>query len=470
MNFSNLNISENILKVLKEREINQPTEIQQKAIPLLKENKDLIGLSQTGTGKTLAFAIPLIEKIDINDEFVQAIILCPTRELCQQLLGEIKILSKYVKGIKAVALYGGADITNQIYNLKRRANIIVGTPGRVLDHIKRHTLKLGGVSTLILDEADEMLNMGFRNDIETIIKKTPIERQTVMFSATMNNEIMQLAKNFLNSPVELKIGQINQTLSNIEQTYFVVPKDKKKRALHSLLQEIEKGTTIIFCNTKAMVGGVQSYLEKQGYPLAVIHGDMPQSQRSRIMKSYKNGEIDILVTTDVSARGIDVNDILNVINYDLPQNLEWYIHRIGRTGRAGKKGYAWTILNSQEQAKKLKEIERKTNSIIKLSKLNLDGVTTIKENNNFKKRGKKLNTKKREIRNPNNNLDKYLIKTKKGNKLGIRTKTLRNVHKSKIKAQTTKQKKANELKEVRNSNKKNDIIFSKKVLKQKNKK
>lgn len=473
MSFETLNISKEIVKSLFERDIKTPTEIQEKAIPVLKSGTDIVGLSQTGTGKTLAFAIPMVERIDPDDDTVQALVLCPTRELCQQLTKEIKMLAQNLGTIRVVAVYGGADITAQIFNLKKRAQIIVGTPGRVLDHMRRHTLKLGNVSTLVLDEADEMLNMGFRADIESIIKKTPRERLTAMFSATMNNEVLTLAKNYLTNPKQIQVGQVNQTLDNIEQTYFVVPKDKKKKALHALLREVEKGTTLIFCNTKTMVGGVQSYLEKQGYPVAVIHGDMPQSQRSRVMRSYKAGEIDILVTTDVSARGIDVNNILNVINFDLPQNLEWYIHRIGRTGRAGKRGYAYTLLNSPEQAQKIKEIEKKTKSKIKLSRLQLDGAITAVPEKKPQKRAKALNTKKREIRNPNMVQSHGVLRTAGGKKLGTRTKTLRNVHKTKFaEEKLTKQEKQKIEKKLfkdfdnpKQSNRKEDFKFTGKAQK-----
>ena len=282
--FNDLSLSAKMLDTLAERNFNTPTEIQVQAIPLLKQNKDLIGLSQTGTGKTFAFLIPLIEKIEPDNNNLQALILCPTRELCLQITKEAKMLAQNFKHIRVVAVYGGADINGQIFALKRKANIIVGTPGRVLDHIRRHTIKLLNINTVVLDEADEMLNMGFRKDIETILAKTPESRQTVCFSATMNDEIMGLIKTHMKEPEQIKIGKTNTALSNIEQTYFVVPKDKKKKALHSLLCEIPEGKTLIFCNTKKMVGGVQSYLEKMGYQVSVLHGDMQQSLRTKIMR------------------------------------------------------------------------------------------------------------------------------------------------------------------------------------------
>jgi len=392
MKFSDLSLSEPILKMLEQRKLETPTEIQSQGIPILLQGQDLIGLSQTGTGKTLAFVLPILERINPNDDNIQAIILSPTRELAQQTKQEVQMSSEFLPEIRSVAVFGGADIRQQIFALKRRPNIVIGTPGRVLDHISRHTLKLNHIKFLVLDEADEMFNMGFRNDIIEIIKQTPKDRQTLLFSATMNNEVLTISKDYMKNPVQLKVGQQNSAIQSVKQTYFLVPRDKKKKAIHSLLHELERGKTLIFCNTKAMVGGVQSYLEKMGYPVSVLHGDMPQSQRSQVMRDYKGDRVQILITTDVSARGIDVNDILHVINFDLPQNLEYYIHRIGRTGRAGKVGNSWTILNSPDQERKLKEIQKKTNSKIVLGNLQLDNISEMPVRDDFKKIGVGLPT------------------------------------------------------------------------------
>ncbi len=389
MNFKDMNLIEELKMVLKQKKFIKPTEIQEKSIPKILEGEDVIGLSQTGTGKTLAFVLPILQKIDKDNDCVQALILCPTRELVQQIRQEIKEYSMHLKHIRSVAVYGGADIKQQIFSLKRRPNIVIGTPGRVLDHIKRHTLKLQNVQTLVLDEADEMFNMGFRKDIITIISKTPESRQTLLFSATMNDEVTSISADYMKNPQTIKVGKQNTTLDAITQTYFLVPKDKKKKALHSLLRELERGRTLIFCNTKNMVGMVQSYLEKMGYRPAVLHGDMPQSQRTRVMNEYKSGKVEILITTDVAARGIDVNDILHVVNFDLPQNLENYIHRIGRTGRAGKDGFAWTILNSDDQQQKLKQIEKMIKAKITLKRLQLENIDEIKLENKFAGREKK---------------------------------------------------------------------------------
>lgn len=400
MYFKDLNLTQPILKMLEQRGYTQASEIQEKSIPEIKAGKDLVGLSQTGTGKTLAFLIPILENIDKENNNVQAIILCPTRELAQQIRQEVRESSAFLPHIRSVAVFGGADIKQQIFSLKRRPNIVVGTPGRILDHIKRHTLKLGNVRFLVLDEADEMFNMGFRKDIIEIIGKTPENRQTLLFSATMNDDVLNISKNYMKQPEIIKVGKQNTTTTNIKQTYFLVPKDKKKKALHSLLKELERGKTLIFCNTKTMVGSVQSYLEKMGFPVVVLHGDMPQSQRTKVMRDFKSGKVDILITTDVSARGIDVSDILHVVNFDLPQNLEYYVHRIGRTGRAGKEGNAWTILNDQEQQKKLKEIEKKTNSKITLARLQLDHIDEISQTNS------KLTEVKKGARKPRFNKNK----------------------------------------------------------------
>jgi len=383
MKFSDLPLSQPIQQMLEQRHLEEATEIQAQAIPALLEAKDLIGLSQTGTGKTLAFVLPILENIDPESNDVQAIILSPTRELAQQTKQEVQTCSQFLPYIRSIAVYGGSDIRQQIFALKRRPNIIIGTPGRVLDHLKRHTLKLNNIKYFVLDEADEMFNMGFRNDIIEIIKQTPRERQTLLFSATMNNEVLGISKEYMKNPIQIKVGQQNTTLSSTKQTYFLVPKDKKKKALHALLREIERGRTLIFCNTKAMVGGIQSYLEKMGFRVSVLHGDMPQSQRSQVMRDYKAGKVEILITTDVSARGIDVNDIIHVINFDLPQNLEYYVHRIGRTGRAGKVGNAWTILNSGEQERNLKEIQKKTNSKIELGHLQLENISEIEQQHSY---------------------------------------------------------------------------------------
>lgn len=421
MTFNEFNIDENLKTMLKNRGFTQPTEIQEKAIPLMLDGHDVVGLSQTGTGKTLAFVLPILQNLDENETGVQALVLAPTRELAQQTKKEVQIESAGKKFVKSVAVYGGADINQQIFALKKRPQVVVGTPGRVLDHLRRHTLKLKNLKFFVLDEADEMFNMGFRADILKIMEKLPENHQTFLFSATMNDEVLDLAKNFMKNPKQILVGAKNSTTDTITQTYFLVPKDKKKKAFHALLSEIESGKTLVFCNTKKMVGIVQSYIEKFGFKIAVLHGDMPQSQRNEVMKGFKSGKYQILVTTDVASRGIDAPGILNVVNFDFPENLENYVHRIGRCGRAGNRGFAYSILNSPEQEKKLFEVAKKLKckinlGFVKLSNLDEDdGPLVLREKPKQKRFGKKQNfknSKKFENKNFNKNSKKSNFKAK----------------------------------------------------------
>ena len=410
MQIKDIHLPSNIEKALKEQSIFALTDIQQKAIPLIQKGEDVVGISQTGTGKTLAFLIPIIQKLDVNNLSTQALIVVPTRELAVQIKKEGQKLCKYNKGIHFLAIYGGADINQQIFAFKKKPQVVIGTAGRLLDHIRRHTLKLNELKFLVLDEADEMFNMGFRKDIIKIIEKAPQTRQTLLFSATMNDEVLDLSKNYMLEPKNIEIGKKNESLKNITQTYFLVPKDKKKKALHSLFIELERAKTLIFCNTKKMVGGVQSYLEKMGYPVLVLHGDMPQSQRNQVMQTFRGTRSDILITTDVAARGIDVKNIKSVINFDLPPNKEQYLHRMGRTGRAGEDGNVFTILDSKEQETKLLEVVKSTNSKISLGFLQLKNLDeekskTSKSSQGFSKPVARHNTKRK--RSP------FLAKNKK---------------------------------------------------------
>ena len=398
--FSNLGLKPEVLQAAEEQGFSKPTDIQKKSIPVAMEGKDVIGLSYTGSGKTFAYVAPLLSKIE-EDRHVQALVMCPTRELAEQILLEVRKFAKNLPYIRAIAVFGGVDMQRQIYNLKRGANIVIGTPGRIKDHISRRTLKLDFVSYVVLDEADEMLNMGFRPDMEHILGLVPEQHQTLMFSATMSPDILAITKKFMNKPTKISVGIENATISTIKQTYYIVPKEKKKRSLSALLMELPRGRTIIFCNTKVMVDGVQQYLRKIGFEALALHGDMPQSMRRNTLREFKQSDGGLIVTTDVAARGIDVQDILHVINFDLPQNKEYYVHRVGRTGRAGKSGFAWTLLNTKDQIKDLKEIEKKTNSQISLGTLVLGGVatqTTIQTKTKSKPSGHKLNVKSRERR------------------------------------------------------------------------
>ena len=327
----------------------EPTDIQAQAIPLLRSGADIIGRSQTGTGKTMAFAIPAVEMIDRSEDepTVQVLILCPTRELAQQGCEEIKKLIRFMLDIWPVDVYGGAAMDRQIYRLKR-ANLVIGTPGRIMDHMRRGTLSLANVKLVVLDEADEMLSMGFREDIETILKDVPESRQTVLFSATMPEPILELTEQFMRDPQLIEINQAQVTLDAIHQKFMEVPMGRKLDALNLLLRAYEPVRTMLFCNTKLMVDEVSSYLNKNGFTCEGIHGDMNQSQRPRVMEGFKSARIPILVATDVAARGLDIDDIECVVNYDAPVDPETYTHRIGRAGRAGRTGVSITFVTSKE--------------------------------------------------------------------------------------------------------------------------
>ncbi|MCR4925590.1 MAG: DEAD/DEAH box helicase [Clostridiales bacterium] len=365
--FEDMNLSDEIKHAVKDMGFDEATKIQAQSIPLILEGKDVIGHSQTGTGKTAAFSIPSIEKID-KDMLgkVQVLILCPTRELAIQACDEIKKFTKYLPKIKAVPIYGGQAIERQITALKNRPQIVVGTPGRVMDHMRRKTLKLDCLKAIILDEADEMLSMGFREDIETILKDVPEERQTILFSATMSKEIMDITKKFQKNPELIKITRQQITVPSIEQYYFEVPRGKKNEVLSRLLDVYNPTRSMVFCNTKKQVDELVEELNVRGYAASGLHGDMKQTERTRIMNAFRNAKIDILVATDVAARGIDIDDIDAVFNYDIPQDMEYYVHRIGRTGRIGKEGKAFTFVCGRQQIYQLRDIENFTKAKIVL--------------------------------------------------------------------------------------------------------
>lgn len=366
MHFNELNLSQELIRAVDELGFEEMTEIQEKSIPLLLQGRDVVGRSNTGTGKTAAFGIPAVESITPAEKKTAAVlILCPTRELAMQAAGEIRKFAKYKEGVRTCAVFGGASMEKQISELKRGANIVIGTPGRVMDHIRRRTLKLEGIRTVILDEADEMLNMGFREDIETILADIPQERQTVLFSATMPPEIMALTQKYQTDPVQIKIKSSQKTVELISQFYFEVAMGRKTDALKLLLAAYSPSSAMIFCNTKAMVDQLTDELMKAGFRAAGLHGDMKQVQRTQVMNSFKKQAVGILVATDVAARGIDVSGVDAVFNYDLPQDNEYYIHRIGRTGRAGKSGAAYTLITGRRQLSDLHAIERFTHAEIK---------------------------------------------------------------------------------------------------------
>ena len=358
MLFTELDLPEEIVRAVTEMGFTEATEIQSKAIPVMLEGRDLVGKSNTGTGKTAAFGIPAITNIDKSIKGVQVLVLCPTRELAMQACDEIRKFSAYMPWVRPCAVYGGAAMDRQIGELKRGANIVVGTPGRVMDHIGRKTLRLDDLRTIILDEADEMLNMGFREDIETILQYVPEERQTVLFSATMPPPIMAITKQYQTDPVVIKVESKARTVDSIEQKYFEVPMGRKTDALRMLLIAYEPRLSMVFCNTKKMVDELTDALVSKGFKASGLHGDMKQQSRTQVLNAFKSGAINVLIATDVAARGIDVDDVDAVFNYDLPQDNEYYIHRIGRTGRAGKSGAAYTIISGRKQFYELRDISK----------------------------------------------------------------------------------------------------------------
>ena len=363
--FRDFPLSEAIQRAVAEVGYTEPTPIQAQSIPLILEGKDVIGRSHTGTGKTAAFGLPAIEMIDPDLEGVQVLALCPTRELAMQAAAEVEKFARYKKGVKVVAVYGGASMEKQIFQLKKGANFVIGTPGRIMDHLRRRTLRLGSLRMVILDEADEMLNMGFREDIETILAQAPEERQTVLFSATMPQPILDITREYQKDPVMVAIGsERSRTAENIEQFYFDCPMGRKMDVLNLLLAKYDPKLTVVFCNTKKMVDELSEYLTNAGYQAVGIHGDMRQSARTQVMASFKSHRTRILIATDVAARGIDVENVDAVFNFDIPQDIEFYVHRIGRTARAGKEGKAYTLISGRRQLYQLRDIMASTGAKI----------------------------------------------------------------------------------------------------------
>ncbi len=350
MNFDDFNISDEIKNAIGDMGFEKTTPIQEMAIPLGLAGRDITGQAQTGSGKTIAFAIPVLEKLFIPDRSPQSIILCPTRELCLQVADEISKLGKYVKKLKVLAVYGGQPIGKQTRVLKKGVHIVVGTPGRVIDHIERGNLDLIGVESVVLDEADEMLDMGFRDDIETILKSTPRQRQTMLFSATMPTEIRKIAKNYQNNPKFIKVSNKKENIPKITQHAFMTNHKYKFDDLTKLFEVYAIKSALIFCNTKKGVDFVFKRLKKNGYSAEALHGDMTQKTRDRVMNKFRNGNVSFLVATDVAARGLDISNLDFIVNYDVAQNYDSYIHRIGRTARAGKSGCALTLVSKEDFA------------------------------------------------------------------------------------------------------------------------
>ena len=385
MKFEELNIDERILRAIEDMGFEETSPIQTQAIPAVCEGIDVVGQAQTGTGKTAAYTIPMLMKIDPQIKRPQAIVLCPTRELAVQVAEEIRKLAKYMSDIKVLPVYGGQEIVRQIKSLKTGVQIIVGTPGRVMDHMRRKTVKFDNINMVILDEADEMLDMGFREDMETILTETPQDRQTVMFSATMPKAIMDIARNFQKDAGVIKVVRKELTVSNIEQFYYEVRPKNKTEVLCRLIDIYNPRLSVVFCNTKRQVDELISELKGRGYFADGIHGDMKQQQRDRVMDDFRSGNVDILIATDVAARGIDVDDVDMVFNYDIPQDEEYYVHRIGRTGRAGRSGMALSFISGKE-VYKLKDIERYCKTKILAKPVpSLDDVKNTKLDNMFDK-------------------------------------------------------------------------------------
>ena len=356
--FKALGLNEAIIKAVNEMGFETPSEVQEKAIPiLLNEDTDIVALAQTGTGKTAAFGFPLIEKIDSSSRVTQGLILSPTRELCLQITNEFKNYSKFIPGLHTVAIYGGASITDQEKQIKRGAQIIVATPGRMQDMINRKMVDISKIGYCILDEADEMLNMGFYEDINAILSHTPKEKNTWLFSATMPKEVSTIAKRFMRNPVEITVGHKNTGSKNVSHEYYVVNSRDRYAALKRLSDANPDIFSVIFCRTKRDTQKVAENLIEDGYNAAALHGDLSQNQRDLVMKSFRNRQIQMLVATDVAARGIDVDDVTHVINYQLPDEIETYTHRSGRTGRAGKSGVSMVIV-SKSEVRKIKSVER----------------------------------------------------------------------------------------------------------------
>lgn len=381
LKFKDLNISSEIQKAVEDMGFEEASPIQSLAIPQILAHKDVTGQAQTGTGKTAAFGIPLLENIESDNKDLQAIILCPTRELAIQVAEELRKLSKYLPKIDVLPVYGGQPIDRQIKALQTGVQVIIGTPGRVMDHIDRKTIQLNTIKTVILDEADEMLDMGFREDIEYILEDIPDNRQFLLFSATLPQEIMQLAKRFQNNPEIVKITKHELTTPDVEQKYFEVKEDMKLELLSRLLDLNNFDLSLVFCNTKRKVDKLVSHLQIRGYLADGLHGDLTQNQRDRVMSKFKNGSLEILVATDVAARGIDVGGVEAVFNFDIPNDNEYYVHRIGRTGRAGKTGKAFSFVSGRE-IYQLRDIQRYAKTKIDQAPIpSISDVAEVKKDN-----------------------------------------------------------------------------------------
>lgn len=362
-NLRKFNLSNEVVDAVSDMGFEEYSPIQEQAIPYLLDGCDVIGQAQTGTGKTAAFGIPIVEMVNPNDKSIQALVLCPTRELCIQVSEEISKLAKYKRDVRVLPVYGGQPIERQIRGLKKGAQIIIGTPGRVIDHIRRKTLKTGNIGFFVLDEADEMFAMGFREDIELVLQDVPEERQSLFFSATMAKDILKFAKTYQKDPQIIKVVKKEMTVPRVDQFYYDLNSNIKTEVLSRVLDIYNPKLTVVFCNTKRMVDTLTGDLQGRGYFADGLHGDLKQKQRDAVMDKFRKGNIDILVATDVAARGIDIDDVDLVINYDMPQDNEYYVHRIGRTARAGREGTAISFVTNRDYGN-LKDIQRYTKTTI----------------------------------------------------------------------------------------------------------
>ena len=394
LKFKDLDISNEILRAVEDMGFEEATPIQSLAIPHVLDGKDVTGQAQTGTGKTAAFGIPILEMVDPSERDLQSVILCPTRELAIQVAEELKKLSKYMKRVVVLPVYGGQPIERQIKALKKGVQIIIGTPGRVMDHMRRGTIDMGKVKVLVLDEADEMLDMGFREDIEFVLEYIPDQRQILLFSATMSPDILYITRRYQNDPEFLKVVPKELTVPETEQVYFEVKEKMKFDVLSRLLDINDFKLSLVFCNTKRRVDKLVSHLQIRGYAADGLHGDMSQRQRDSVMSKFRSGNIEILVATDVAARGIDVENVEAVFNYDVPNDDEYYVHRIGRTGRAGKTGIAFTFVSGKE-VYQLRDIMRYTKTKIEQQQIpSIRDVQEIKTTNFLEKIKRIINNEK----------------------------------------------------------------------------
>ncbi len=376
--FKDLNLSKGVLKSIKAMGYIEPTEIQMQAIPLIMQGKDIIGQARTGTGKTAAFGIPLVELVDRNQKTLQAMVLCPTRELAVQIADELKRIALLTEGLSITAVYGGRAMGQQTQELESGTQIVVGTPGRIMDHIERGALNMDNIRIMVLDEADEMLNMGFREDIGRILELTSGDRQTLLFSATMPKTILKLTDEYMREPEHIKVSKKEMTVPGVEQYYFELKESSKVEVLHRLIDIENIRSALVFCNTKKDVDKVLVKLRSHGHTADVLHGDIRQNVRERTVEKLRDEDIGILIATDVAARGLDIENIEVVFNYDMPQEIETYVHRIGRTARAGRPGLAYSFVTKNEIGK-LTAIQRYTKT-----EITKKDIPTIKDAENAK--------------------------------------------------------------------------------------